>query len=75
MWAQVQDNIMGFQQVFGNKNFYVVDNSGGLEDPERGQSFDEIYKDIRSWVNTPTRNRQANAWLANQQQDRAKSDK
>ena len=75
MWAQVQDNIMGFQQVFGNKNFYVVDNSGGLEDPERGKSFDEIYKDIRSWVNTPTRNREANAWLANQQQDRAKSDK
>ena len=75
MWAQVQDNIMGFQQVFGNKNFYVVDNSGGLEDPERGRSFDEIYKDIRTWVNTPTRNRQANAWLANQQQDRAKSDK
>jgi predicted kinase len=75
MWAQVQDNIMGFQQVFGNKNFYVVDNSGGLEDPERGKSFDEIYKDIRTWVNTPTRNREANAWLANQQQDRAKSDK
>lgn len=75
MWAQVQDNIMGFQQVFGNRNFYVVDNSGGLEDPERGKSFDEIYKDIRSWVNTPTRNRQANAWLADQQQDRAKSDK
>ena len=75
MWAQVQDNIMGFQQVFGNKNFYVVDNSGGLEDPERGKSFDEIYKDIRTWLNAPTRNRQANAWLANQQQDRAKSDK
>jgi len=75
MWAQVQDNIMGFQQVFGNKNFYVVDNSGGLEDPERGKSFDEIYKDIRSWVNTPTRNRQANAWLADQQQNSAKSDK
>jgi len=75
MWAQVQDNIMGFQQVFGNKNFYVVDNSGGLEDPERRKSFDEIYKDIRSWVNTPTRNRQANAWLADQQQNSAKSDK
>jgi len=75
MWAQVQDNIMGFQQVFGNKNFYVVDNSGGLEDPERGKSFDEIYKDIRSWVNTPTRNRQANTWLADQQQNSAKSDK
>ena len=71
MWAQVQDNIMGFQQVFGNKNFYVVDNSGGLEDPERGKSFDEIYKDIRSWLNTPTRNRQANTWMA----DHAKSDK
>jgi predicted kinase len=75
MWAQVQDNIMGFQQVFGNRNFYVVDNSGGLEDPERGKSFNEIYKDIRSWVNTPTRNRQANAWLADQQQNSAKSDK
>ena len=75
MWAQVQDNIMGFQQVFGNKNFYVVDNSGGLEDPERGKSFDEIYKDIRQWLNQPTRNRIANAWLADQQQDRAKSDK
>lgn len=75
MWAQVQDNIMGFQQVFGNKNFYVVDNSGGLEDPERGKSFDEIYKDIRQWLNQPTRNRIANAWLADQQQNSAKSDK
>lgn len=75
MWAQVQDNIMGFQQVFGNRNFYVVDNSGGLEDPERGKSFDEIYKDVRQWLNQPTRNRIANAWLADQQQNSAKSDK
>lgn len=75
MWAQVQDNIMGFQQVFGNRNFYVVDNSGGLEDPQRKSSFNEIYKDIRQWLNQPTRNRIANAWLADQQQDRAKSDK
>jgi predicted kinase len=75
MWAQVQDNIMGFQQVFGNRNFYVVDNSGGLEDPQRKSSFNEIYKDIRQWLNQPTRNRQANAWLADQQQNSAKSNK
>jgi adenylate kinase family enzyme len=71
MWSQVQDNIMGFQQVFGASNFYVVDNSGGQEDPERKQNFEQIYKNVRNWVNSPVRNRQANAWHAVQ----AKSDK
>lgn len=71
MWNQVQDNIMGFQQVFGASNFYVVDNSGGQEDPERKQNFEQIYKHVRTWVNSPVRNRQANAWHAVQ----AKSDK
>ena len=71
MWSQVQDNIMGFQQVFGAGNFYVVDNSGGQEDPERKQNFEQIYKNVRAWVNTPVRNRQANAWQA----VHAKSDK
>ena len=46
MWKQVQDNIMKFQQMFGAPNFFVVDNSGGLEDPERKENFDRVEKAI-----------------------------
>jgi dephospho-CoA kinase len=42
MWNSVQQNIMAFQQVFGAANFYVVDNSGGLEDPSRKENFARV---------------------------------
>ena len=75
MWHSVQDNMMKFQQLFGNQNFYIVDNSGGLEDPERKVNFEAVEKAIRAFINSPPRKPQAKSWFAKQQQDRAKSDK
>jgi predicted kinase len=66
MWHAVQDNMMKFQQLFGNANFYIVDNSGGLEDPNRKENFVAVEKSIRKFVNEPPRKPQAKSWLANQ---------
>ena len=66
MWHAVQDNMMKFQQLFGNANFYIVDNSGGLEDPDRKENFVAVEKSIRKFVNEPPRKPQAKSWLANQ---------
>jgi dephospho-CoA kinase len=66
MWNAVQQNIMAFQQVFGAANFYVVDNSGGLEDPSRKENFTRIQKSIDRFINSPPNRREARAWLAAQ---------
>ena len=63
MWKLVQANIMKFQQVFGAKDFHVIDNSGGLEDPTRAENFKEVEKSIRAFINAPVRNRIAKKWI------------
>jgi len=63
MWRQVQENIMKFQQIFGAKNFHVVDNSGGLEDPERKENFDNVYKSIRAFISSNPSSHIAKKWL------------
>ncbi len=63
MWNAVQENIMAFQQLFGAANFYVVDNSGGLEDPDRKQNFARVQKAIDRFINAPPKRREARAWL------------
>lgn len=70
MWQKVQDNIMKFQQVFGAQNFVVLDNSGGLEDPTRAKEFDNVWKHIDKFVNTPPRNPKAREWIRNQRSKR-----
>ena len=64
MWKQVQDNIMKFQQMFGAPNFFVVDNSGGLEDPARKENFDKVEKAIDKFLISPPNKRQAKSWIA-----------
>lgn len=66
MWHAVQDNMMKFQQLFGNQNFYIVDNSGGLEDPDRRENFENIEKSIRAFLSSPPRKPQAKSWLTGQ---------
>ena len=66
---------MKFQQLFGNQNFYIVDNSGGLEDPDRKGNFQQIEKAIRAFVDSPPTSPIARDWFANQQQNRVNSDK
>ena len=63
MWNTVQQNIMSFQQVFGAANFHVIDNSGGLEDPKRAAQFNEVYREIRNFINMPPKSPVAKAWL------------
>lgn len=63
MWNKVQENMMKFQQIFGARNFHVVDNSGGLEDPDRKQNFTQVYKEIQKFINTPPRLPQASRWI------------
>ena len=50
-------------QIFGAKDFHVVDNSGGLEDPTRAENFKQVEKSIRAFVTAPVRNRVARKWL------------
>jgi cytidylate kinase len=63
MWNAVQQNLMSFQQVFGSADFHVVDNSGGLEDPNRAKQFDQVYRGVQKFINTPPKSRAARAWL------------
>lgn len=64
MWRAVQNNLMKFQQVFGAANFHVVDNSGGLEDPERKENFLEVTRAIDKFLMKSPSSRQAKEWLA-----------
>ena len=64
MWRAVQNNIMKFQQLFGADRFIVIDNSGGLEDPERAEAFKSVESSIRKFLNQEPRNKIAQKWLA-----------
>lgn len=66
MWNTVQQNLMKFQQVFGAANFHVVDNSGGLEDPERKENFLEVTRAIDKFLMKKPSSRFAKQWLASQ---------
>ena len=67
MWNTVQQNLMKFQQVFGASNFYVVDNSGGLEDPDRKENFLEVTRAIDKFLMKAPSSRFAKQWIASQQ--------
>lgn len=66
MWNAVQQNLMKFQQVFGAANFHVVDNSGGLEDPDRKQNFMNVDKSINRFLSTPPKMPAAKQWIQSQ---------
>jgi len=74
MWRQVQDNIMGFQQVFGADKFFVVDNSGGLEDPKRKKNFDVVRKNLQNFIDAKPTSRKAKQWIQQQLKDRGATD-
>lgn len=66
MWQTVQQNLMKFQQVFGAANFHVVDNSGGLEDPERKENFLEVTRAVDKFLMKAPSSRFAKQWIADQ---------
>ena len=61
MWNGVQKNIGGFQQMFGSKNFIIVDNNDPGEDV-----FFKVYKRIRGIVVKKPTKRQAQQWIKNE---------
>jgi cytidylate kinase len=63
MWQSVQHNIMKFQQVFGADRFIVIDNSGGLEDPNRKEAFTNVESSIRKFLTAEPRNKTAIDWI------------
>lgn len=66
MWQAVQQNLMKFQQLFGASNFHVVDNSGGLEDPERKENFNAVDRAIDKFLLSSPSDRRAKQWIADQ---------
>lgn len=66
MWQSVQQNLMKFQQLFGAGNFHIVDNSGGLEDPERKENFLKVDKAIDKFLNKSPSLPQAKNWIKDQ---------
>lgn len=66
MWNSVQENLMAFQQLFGASNFYLIDNSGGLEDSSRKENFTRVQKSIDRFINSKPQRPEAKRWLAAQ---------
>lgn len=65
MWHAVQQNIGEFQQIFGAKDFHIIDNSGGLEDPNRKQNFEKVAKAVDKFLSKAPSSRIAKEWLKN----------
>lgn len=63
MWNAVQNNMMKFQQLFGDGKFQIVDNNGGLEDPDRAENFAKVEKNITAFISRPPSNRHAIKWI------------
>ena len=70
MWQAVQHNMMKYQQLFGADKFQVIDNNGGLEDPERAENFKVVAKNIDTFINRPPKNRYAKAWIEDQKKQK-----
>jgi adenylate kinase family enzyme len=65
-WSKVQNNMMAYQQEFGKKNFYIVDNSDGPPTDERTQNFNAVWKDLHAFLNRKPENPRATAWMRQQ---------
>ena len=66
-WSKVQNNMMAYQQEFGKKHFYVVDNSDGPPSNDRTRSFEAVWKDLQAFLNTAPSASQAKNWMKQQQ--------
>ena len=65
IWNNTQQNIMKYQQIFKADKFFVVDNSGGLEDPTRSKNFDKVYNNTQRFINAPV-GKKATKWIENE---------
>ena len=60
-WKAVQKNIGKFQQMFGKKNFLVVDNSEGKDYQKETV---RAYRDATKFTQAPVENAKAKKWIA-----------
>ena len=60
-WKDVQNNMGKFQNFFGPKNFFIVDNNGVEQD-----MLEISKKLIRRAISKPVNNKIATAWIANE---------
>ena len=62
-WHDVQQNLGGFQRLFG-RNFIIVDNSKTLDEDEAQKKFDELVKQgINKFVKAPIKNSIGKKWM------------
>ena len=66
-WSNVQNNMMAYQQEFGKKHFYIVDNSDGPPSDDRVKSFEAVWKDLQTFLNTTPSDSNAKKWMKQQQ--------
>ena len=66
-WKAVQKNIGKFQQMFGKKNFLVVDNSEGKD--FKSETL-RAYRDATKFTKSPVENTKAKSWINTQKRDR-----
>jgi len=56
MWKAVQNNIGGFQKLFGNNDFYIIDNSKKLDEKEIKELSKRLTKIGIKLINSPLKN-------------------
>ena len=67
-WQDVQNNMGKFQNFFGPKSFFIVDNNGVEQD-----MLEISTKLIRRAISSPVNNKIANAWIANEMKKKDRS--
>ena len=62
-WNDVQQNLGGFQSLFG-RNFLIVDNSTTLDEEAAQKKFDSLVKKgVNKFVKAPVKNRIGQKWM------------
>ena len=62
-WHDVQQNLGGFQRLFG-RNFLIVDNSKTLDEDEAQKKFDSLVKQgVNKFMKAPVKNRIGINWI------------
>ena len=67
-WQDVQNNMGKFQNFFGTKSFFIVDNNGVEQDLLQIST-----KLIRRAISSPVNNKIATAWIANEMKKKDRS--
>ena len=62
-WHDVQQNLGGFQRLFG-RNFLIVDNSKTLDEEEAQKKFDSLVKQgVNKFMKAPVKNSIGKKWM------------